>query len=698
MNFGQLQASVIQDLFPAGQPENLVASHNKFFVQAMADLQAVIPCLRYANTDFYPQCSTYFNCGLTVLPQPMGQVLRVCTIGRPSGQQTGASVADTTVEAPMVNLVNGVITPATTSGTLCVIETAGIYTISLTATNALKALYPANSPQYWLMAISYTDASGNVQTVQPAPIIHVSDSSQSGSLVVDVQAGSAITYLITSSNIPQTDGQISVEMSVVNGAAGSSNEDWCSKVYYEQVEYAHIERYVKACRGCAQNSVWNVANAIAAGLFGNWRRKRYYNPPTDIGFEGLPPLPPGFHYPQTSTDAGGRSRSGVYAIKHGRIYLAPWIESTESVIVEWNGIKTNWAATDLVTDDPKFIEAVRLLVGIQHYMHYEDNAERLADFRAKYYGQKAPLMIPGVQRELIIACRDRYRVRTLNEVEANEGDAADGVGITSGTSASTSIYYNAAQTVNGITVPAGAYSSGLSQADADAQAIAAGQAQSQQQQQTPAPTGYLNSPQTYTAQCPASTGTTPASQGPGVTITIAAGQYQSAISQALADAAALAAAQATAKSQLACTYYNAPQTVSVTCVDTTTETATIPAGQFTSTISQADADQQALAEAQKVANGYCSNPPGAYTIGNTQQYVPYSVPVFVSCGTFMATGTVLVPANTFFAQTNAANQAIILARLNQQAALSAQARIGPLVQSQALVFQLTCIRPRQVSP
>jgi hypothetical protein len=708
MNFSQLMASVIEDLFADGQPENLVSQHGKFFVQAMTDIQNAVPCYRYGNTDFFPQCSTYFNCGLTVLPQPMGQVLRVCTIGKQQAsgaQAAGTQIIDTAVQAPLISLVSGKLVTQPTTGTLVAITADGIYTLTVKQVNSLMALYPANSPQYWQTQITYTDTSGNIQTVQPAALIHVSDSATSGSLTIDIKGGTNVTYAITPFNIPQSDGNISVEISIVSGASGTSDDDWCSKVYYEQVEYAHIERYVRACNNCKQSSLWNVANAFVAQIFGNWRVKRVYSPPTDLGLEGLPPLPPGFHYPQTSTDAGGRSRGGVYAIKHGRIYIAPWIESTESVIIEWNGVKTNWAQTDLVTDDPKFIEAVRLLVGIQHYMHYEDNDKRLKDFKTKYYGGRSEdgTVIPGVQRELVVACRDKIRVRRAVEVGSNDGDAAGGIGITTGETNSTGTYYNTVQSYTAqcpsgqtgssvtISTAAGRFSSTLSQADADAQALAAATTAATAALVCTPGAGYLNSQQSFTAQCPAASGTTPAAQGTPITITVPAGQYKSVISQALADAAALNAATTQAMSQLVCTYYNAPQTATVTCANNSTQTVTIAAGQFTSTSSQADADQQALAAAQAQATAACSSGGGAITIGNTAQTVQYSFNITTTCGiSTTINGGIFVPANTFFGQCTPATQSAVQAALNQQAINSAKARFPALQSYYQRLYELQC--------
>lgn len=339
MNYGDLVASVTSDLWPFGPQENLLATHAKMFVQAMAELQNNVPCFRHANQDFFPQCATYFNCGMTVLPQPNGQVYRIYTIGKQSykGAKPGSAVGSISLTPQLVELVNGVLTYVPLSGVVATADTTGLYTVNVSQTNPKNTLFPFQSPQYFRTAITYTDASGVQHTIQPAPLIHMNDNQQSGSLAIDCLAGTDITYSITAFNQPQTSGSINVAITVTAGSLLSDQDDWCSKVYYEQIEYAYIERYVRACSNCNANNLWAVANAVAANLFGSWRDKRRYIPPTDIGFENLPPLPHGFHYPQTSTDAGGRSRGGVFAIKHGRIYIAPWIESSESGVVEWDG-------------------------------------------------------------------------------------------------------------------------------------------------------------------------------------------------------------------------------------------------------------------------------------------------------------------------------------------------------------------------
>lgn len=701
MKYGDLKAAILADVFPSGEAENLVLAHNNFFLQSITDLQRDCACFRFANTDFYPQCAGYFNCGLTVVPKPNGQIIRVYTIGkeRTKGTAAGTVIGTVTAEPTLVEISDGaVVQSQPLAGTICTIGTGGLQTITVNQSNPLGSLYPANSPQYFRTEISYTDSAGAYHTIQPADLLHLSDTSKNGAVSIDCGAGTDVTYKITPFNIPTADGTAEVVMTVTFGSLLEDSDDWCSKVDYQQVEYKDIERYVQACQNCGTNTIWTTFNAILGNLFGAWRRKRRYVPPTDVGFENQPPLPHGFHYPQTSTDAGGRSPQGVYAIKHGRIYVAPWLESTESLVVEWNGIKTSWADTDLVSDDPLFMKAMRLNFAIQHYTSYEDNQERLDHFKREYHGSRGVAGIPvtvGVLRELIVDCRNKNQVRTQTEIGVSEPDYAEGVPILSGTVGG--LFYNDAQsyTSNGVTIniPAGRYSSSLSAADANAQAISAATDQAQQAAAANPSIGSLfsNISQSFTASCPGPSGTTPAASGSDVTIVIPAGTYK-ATTQALADSTALAAAKAVANSQLVCTYFNAPQTSNVVCGDASTETFTIPAGQFTST-SQSDADSKATAEAQKQATALC-NPSGSFTVGNTIQTVTYSFTVTTSCRiSFPVAGSIIVPANTYLGQATPTTQAAKIASLNAQANLATQVTIQQLRAQALALHEAACWRP-----
>ena len=699
MNFGELSDSVLNDLFVEGRPENLEIAHQKQMIQAVVDLQNKVSCLRYANTDFYPQCATYFNCGMTVVPQPFGQVLRVYAIGKKKSAgsaSAGTVIGSVTANPQLLQFLNGALVTIPLSGSVCDIETDGVYTVTVNQSNPQSTLFPANSPQYFITEILYTDLDGNAQSAQPADLMHINNAQKNGALAIECKGGTSITYNITPFNQPETDGGIVVAISVTAGSLLSDSDDWCAKVYYHQVEYAHIERYVRACNNCSGNdSWWAVANALVANLCGAWRVKRTYNPPTDLGFENLPPLPHGFHYPQTSTDAGGRSRGGVYAVKHGRIYIAPWIESTESLVVEWNGIKTNWAPEDLVSDDPLFLKAVRLNVAIQHYTHYEDNLSRLAEFKKQYAGEPG---IPGVLRQLIIQCRDRNRQRTNDELGATDGDAAIGGMISSGMASNSAIYYNTAQAYTAtcpsgqagspvkITIPAGQYSSSLSVADANAAALAAAQYQAQAALSCSSASVFYNVEKQSTASCAAASGDTPAASGNPVSVTIPAQTYQSTISQELVDQLAQNAADASAQQQLSCTFHNAPQTVQVTCGDNTTQSVTIPANQpaYDSTVSQDDSNSKAQIAATNQATAACPANAG-FTVCSTPHQQTVIIPTAVCTSRRLIYNNVPYTAivQPICGQATSQTESTVLAALNAQAVQLLAAQIAAL-QAQVL--------------
>jgi Family of unknown function (DUF5977) len=682
MTWQELHDEVMGVLFPAGEPENLVVAHNRMVNNALWDLSKSVDCYFFGNINVYPSCSSYFNCGMTVLPAPRGRILKVYTLGQKKSAAAASTV--TTPAAPAAGTVVGQAAfqqsmfGAPQAGLLvCNISVSGTYAIEVGSQFVIPAQYAIqNSPQYLVVAINYTDLNGVVQTINPATNAHLDGVEQSGSLTVSVLGGTAITATLTPFNTPYTDGGFTVDVTVTEVSAeatGSANSSpatpdpaWCSKVFYEQVDYCHIERYVKLSRECRQPSPI-FAGALIYGLFGcGWRDKRRWPCPTDEGFDSLPPLPQGFHYPQSSTDAGGRSRGGVWALYHGRIYIAPWIESDETVVIEWNGIKDTWGDSDTVESDSKFRQAVMANVGVQHYTLYEENQQKLENLNSIY---------AAALRDLIHECREQNRKRACREAGGGGAASARGLGTTD---IASTAFYNEAQSFTAtcpvgqtgnqvtVTIAAGAVGSSLSVSDANATALQMATSQAQQQLNcSAAPVVYYNTPQTFTAQCSASAESgAPTPTGNPVTVTIPARQYQSNVSQAAADSAALAAATAQAQAQLVCTFYNAPQSYTASCPSGSTGsnvTKTIGAGAYTSTVSQAVADSLALTAAQNaaVAALVCATIP-TFTIGNTVQV--YSE---FNCTTTCA-------ANTFTAVVTAATQAAQQLALNQQALALAQ--------------------------
>ena len=101
-------------------------------------------------------------------------------------------------------------------------------------------------------------------------------------------------------------------------------------------------------------------------------------------------LPLGKKYPEEDSDylvdstgaklstlkKHGRAVIGRWAIERDKIYVSPWINSDELVVVEWDGIKTRFSGEDAVCDDSDFKRAVKLFVMREHARDFDSDYER----------------------------------------------------------------------------------------------------------------------------------------------------------------------------------------------------------------------------------------------------------------------------------------------------------------------------------
>jgi hypothetical protein len=166
-----------------------------------------------------------------------------------------------------------------------------------------------------------------------------------------------------------------------------ANDNFGDPVFYRQVE-------------------WPVPEAWARNLFLF---------PADL--VNLPRLPLGFQYPSADNDSlYGRARTGIWAFHQGNIYIAPWVQSNELVIVEWDGIKQLWEENDPVNEDILYKKAVKLYVQYAHERDYGD-ANRAITFKntVSYNGTYDEALA-----DLIHECRERRKTRPAPEVGSYE--------------------------------------------------------------------------------------------------------------------------------------------------------------------------------------------------------------------------------------------------------------------------------------
>lgn len=89
-------------------------------------------------------------------------------------------------------------------------------------------------------------------------------------------------------------------------------------------------------------------------------------------------LPARFPLGFTAADGGndskcGRARTGIWCKHNGNIYIAPWIQSVENVVIVWDGIKKRWSDDDPVNDDQDYKKALKLYLQYGHERDYGSN-------------------------------------------------------------------------------------------------------------------------------------------------------------------------------------------------------------------------------------------------------------------------------------------------------------------------------------
>lgn len=112
---------------------------------------------------------------------------------------------------------------------------------------------------------------------------------------------------------------------------------------------------------------------------------------------GMPALQQGFKFHEASVDSTlGRARTGMWSMERGRLYIAPWIQSNESVVVEWDGHKSDWKADDVLDNsdgmwDPAAAAVVKLYVQKCHERDFGCNEQRRRALDVEYREKLADL-------------------------------------------------------------------------------------------------------------------------------------------------------------------------------------------------------------------------------------------------------------------------------------------------------------------
>lgn len=178
-----------------------------------------------------------------------------------------------------------------------------------------------------------------------------------------------------------------------------ANSGWCDRVYYRSASFGEIE---------------------------HWSRESMPQWTAPVS-TSLPELQEGFAYPDSSNDGHcGRALTGLWAIYRGQLHVAPWLESNESLVVEFDGPKEEWGEDDLIDPQVWTIdvrEAIRAYVDWQHEAHFGCDRQVKLDKRQDYFDKRAVLMYRCQQRteeqhEDIMDVGEPRRYQTKAETDA----------------------------------------------------------------------------------------------------------------------------------------------------------------------------------------------------------------------------------------------------------------------------------------
>lgn len=170
-----------------------------------------------------------------------------------------------------------------------------------------------------------------------------------------LQANNTTIHQFCSTYVHCAKSIIELPPGVINRIYTIANDNWCDRVYYRRRRWVDVEAWAKQVLPTWENPATNAALPLVMG-------HRLAN--------------------ATADSDRGRARLGVWTIDRGRILMAPWIQSNEKVVIEWDGIKETWDDDDILDSNLWMLEvqkALRAFVKWRHYAEYHSGDRALVN-------------------------------------------------------------------------------------------------------------------------------------------------------------------------------------------------------------------------------------------------------------------------------------------------------------------------------
>lgn len=193
--------------------------------------------------------------------------------------------------------------------------------------------------------------------------------------------------------------------------------DWTSRVLYTEALYENLAPYATKKWDTVQNVFPYVPCGVGcAGGFYGFQAEccARYPEPTDADYKKFPTLPLGFHYGQDETDNPcKRARFGIWAKYRGNIYIAPWVLSAETIVINWDGLRATWNDADLLPIPD--VDENTYKAAVEWFVRAEDQ-KRFGDMKV---GMLAEAEYHKRRRILMVECRNRTRARGVEGSHAH---------------------------------------------------------------------------------------------------------------------------------------------------------------------------------------------------------------------------------------------------------------------------------------
>lgn len=192
-----------------------------------------------------------------------------------------------------------------------------------------------------------------------------------------------------------------------------TQDNCCSKRYFQPIDAEEMDQLLKDNQNC-----------------GTLIEPTYYYYSDAYGYTDYPDYGC-LYYGDSSgaTDQRYRPITSYSALKNGLLYLYPWLQSNEVLVIEWDGIKRSWKDTDEVSFDREVQDAVEHFLDFRTSYREDCDPQRMQAARALY---------DELVAKQIWQCRKERRIERRVHYFSNCGDFCNAASAATGSGGSSS--------------------------------------------------------------------------------------------------------------------------------------------------------------------------------------------------------------------------------------------------------------------